>query len=59
MVEDTKTAVILERKLRLDSTTIQKALVMGQAIVDYSRENPFNLPIRHGYRACSASQDAG
>ncbi|MDP2277817.1 MAG: HD domain-containing protein, partial [Nitrospirota bacterium] len=33
------------KKLRLDSTTIQKALVMGQAIVDYSRENPFNLPI--------------
>lgn len=33
------------KKLRLDSATIQKALVMGQAIVDYSRENPFNLPI--------------
>ena len=34
------------KKLRLDSTTIQKALVIGQAIVDYSRENPFNLPIK-------------
>ncbi|RJQ41399.1 MAG: HD domain-containing protein [Nitrospiraceae bacterium] len=33
------------KKLRLDSTTIQKALLMGRTMVDYSRENPFNLPI--------------
>lgn len=33
------------KKLRLDSTTIQKALIMGRAIADYSGINPFNLPI--------------
>jgi HD-GYP domain-containing protein (c-di-GMP phosphodiesterase class II) len=45
MVEGFQDGRFLGKKLRLDSTTIQKALVMGRAIVDYSRENPFNLPI--------------
>lgn len=45
MVEGFKDGRFLGKKLRLDSTTIQKALVMGRAIVDYSMENPFNLPI--------------
>jgi len=34
------------KKIRLDSTTIQKAMVMGHAIVDYSSENPFRIPIK-------------
>lgn len=45
MVEGFQDGRFLGKKLRLDSTTIQKALVMGQTIVDYSKENPFNLPI--------------
>lgn len=32
-------------RVRPDSTTISKALVMGQAIVGYSKENPFYIPI--------------
>ncbi len=34
----------LEKRLKLDSSAIHKALFMGQTIVDYSKENPFNLP---------------
>ncbi|MEK7789341.1 MAG: HD-GYP domain-containing protein, partial [Planctomycetota bacterium] len=45
MVEGFQDGRFLGKKLRLDSTTIQKALVMGRAIVDYSRGNPFTLPI--------------
>ena len=36
------------KKLRLDSATIQRALVRGRALADYSREKPFNLPINTG-----------
>jgi len=45
MVAGFQNGTHLGKKLRLDSTTIQKALVMGHAIVDYSKENPFNLPL--------------
>jgi len=45
MVEGFKDGRFVGKKLRLDSTTIQKALVMGRTMVDYSRENPFNIPI--------------
>jgi HD-GYP domain-containing protein (c-di-GMP phosphodiesterase class II) len=33
------------KRLSPDSTTIHKALVMGRTIVNYSKENPFHLPI--------------
>lgn len=32
-------------KLHLDGSTVHRALVMGQSIVDYSGKNPFELPI--------------
>lgn len=35
----------LGMKLRLDGSTIHRALVMGQAMVDHSGKNPFDLPI--------------
>lgn len=35
----------LEEKIRLDGSTVHRALVMGQAIVDYSRKNPFGLSL--------------
>lgn len=35
----------LGKKHRLDDSTIHKALVMGQAMVDHSGKNPFELPI--------------
>jgi putative nucleotidyltransferase with HDIG domain len=34
----------LGKKLGMDCAAISQALVMGQTIVDYSRENPFSIP---------------
>lgn len=34
----------LGRKLNLDGSAIHRALVMGQAVVDYSRGNPLKVP---------------
>ena len=35
----------LGERLKLDSSTIHKALLMGHTLVNYSNENPFNIPI--------------
>lgn len=35
----------LGERLNLDSSTIHKALLMGHTLVNYSNENPFNIPI--------------
>jgi putative nucleotidyltransferase with HDIG domain len=40
-----RNGVLLGDKLHLDGSTVHRALVMGQAIVDYSGKNPFDLPI--------------
>jgi putative nucleotidyltransferase with HDIG domain len=34
----------LGRKLSLDGSAVHRALVMGQAVVDYSRDNPLKVP---------------
>jgi putative nucleotidyltransferase with HDIG domain len=36
----------LEERLRVDSASLHRALLMGQAFVNYSGENPFNIPIK-------------
>lgn len=33
-------------RIRLDGNTVHRALVMGQAIVDYSKKNPLRLPFQ-------------
>lgn len=45
MVAGFKNGRYLGKKLRLESTAISKALVIGQAIVDYAKENPFHIPL--------------
>ena len=35
----------LGERLRLDSSNIHRALLMGHTLVNYSNENPFNIPI--------------
>lgn len=45
MVAGFKNGSYLGKKLRLESTAISKALVIGQAIVDYAKENPFHIPL--------------
>jgi GAF domain-containing protein/HD superfamily phosphohydrolase YqeK len=35
----------LGQRLKIDSAALHKALLMGQAFVNYSGENPFNIPI--------------
>lgn len=37
--------ILLGEKLQFEGDTIHRALIMGQAIVDYSGKNPFELPI--------------
>lgn len=33
------------KRLKLDSSTIHRALLLGHTMVNYSKENPFNVPI--------------
>ena len=40
-----RNGILIGDKLHLDGSTIHRALIMGQAIVDYSGKNPFELPI--------------
>jgi putative nucleotidyltransferase with HDIG domain len=40
-----RNGVLLGEKIQFDGGTIHRALIMGQAIVDYSGKNPFELPI--------------
>lgn len=35
----------LGKRLKLDSSTIHRALLRGHTMVNYSKENPFNVPI--------------
>jgi len=37
--------ILIGDKLHLDGGTVHRALVMGQALVDYTGKNPFELPI--------------